>query len=90
MSPSGISKPYLAAWLKRTRQQLVASGRISELVLILSKAGDLAPDEWRAKLRRILDGDEEPGFEIITRIDSALARPVKLRDPGGEEGDLFA
>jgi hypothetical protein len=93
MFPSGISKPYLEAWLKRTRKQLMASGRLSELVLILSKAGDFTQGEWRTKLQRILNGDEKPGFEIITRVDSALACHVKLRAPGVEElreEDFFA
>jgi hypothetical protein len=77
MSAEGIRKPYLDAWLKRTGRELSASGRLSELVLILSRKEGRTADEWREYLQRILRREEDPGFELLTEIDSILARPGK-------------
>ena len=70
-------KPYLEAWLRRTGRELSASGRLSEVALILSrkKGGDTGV--WAERLRRILGREEDPGFELLTEIDAILARPAK-------------
>lgn len=70
-------KPYLEAWLRRTGRALSASGRLSEVALILSrkKGGDTGV--WAVRLRRILGREEDPGFELLTEIDAILARPAK-------------
>src|SRR5262245_35333070 len=34
--PGKPDRPYFESWLKRTRKQLAASGRLSEIALILS------------------------------------------------------
>jgi hypothetical protein len=71
-----LSKPFLEAWMKRTRKQLSGSGRISELALILARdAPRFTHDEWRLKLQAIYQGDEEPNLEFLTQIDSLLAKP---------------
>ncbi len=67
-------KPYLDAWLKRTGRELAASGRLSELVMILSRNHGGDADAWRERLQRIMAREEEPGFELLTEIDSILAR----------------
>lgn len=82
-------KPYLDAWLKRTGRELSASGRLSELVLILSRTKGREPWEWRERLQRILSREEDPGFELLTEIDSILARPTKGKRPEAGEPDLF-
>jgi hypothetical protein len=88
--PSGISrKPYLVAWLKRTRRELSLSGRLSEIGLILSRKLGGDAGEWRERLRKILGGEEEPGLELLTEIDSILARPSKAVPDTGREADLF-
>lgn len=89
MSPDGFSKPYLNAWLKRTRKQLAASGKLSELVLILSKNGGQDESVWRNRLQSILDGEEEPSFDVLTEIDSVLARPGKTGETRDQGAGLF-
>ena len=76
-------------WLGRTRKQLSGSGRLSELALILSRNGDWEESEWREKLQAILDGKEEPDFDLLTRIDSVLARPVAGDEKLQAQQDLF-
>jgi hypothetical protein len=86
---SAERKPYLEAWLRRTGRELSASGRLSEVALILSrkKGGDTGV--WAERLRRILGREEDPGFELLTEIDAILARPAR-RDVTAVPGhDLF-
>jgi hypothetical protein len=82
-------KPYLEAWLRRTGKELSASGRLSEIALILSqkKGGD--PSEWVDRIRRILARLDEPSFELLTEIDSLLVRPTKQKCPEVPDADLF-
>lgn len=82
-------KPFLDAWLKRTGRELSVSGRLSELVLILSRKKGGDPEQWRERLQRILNREEDPGFELLTEIDSILARPSKGSPDPHCEADLF-
>jgi hypothetical protein len=86
---SADRKPYLEAWLRRTGRELSVSGRLSEAALILSrkKGGDSA--EWAERLRRILGREEDPGFELLTEIDTILARPAKREASAAPARDLF-
>jgi hypothetical protein len=86
---SADRKPYLEAWLRRTGRELSASGRLSEAALILSrkKGGELG--DWTDRLRRILGRQEDPGFELLTEIDSILARPAKPDFPAASDVELF-
>jgi hypothetical protein len=74
MGVERLSKPFLEAWLRRTRKQLSGSGRISELAWILAKD---KIEYWRIKLQAIFQGNEEPTLEILTQIDSLLAKPSR-------------
>ena len=88
--PSGaIPKPYLQAWLRRTRRELAPSGRLSELAMILSQGDGQAADAWRRRLSRVLEGETEPNFELLTQIDSLLARPGEKPATNGGQEDLF-
>lgn len=82
-------KPYLEAWLRRTGRELAASGRLSEVALILSRKRGGEAVEWTERLRRILAREEEPGFEVLTEIDSLLARPARRRAQEPSGADLF-
>jgi hypothetical protein len=86
---SAERKPYLEAWLRRTGRELSASGRLSEAALILSRKKGGQAEEWTERLRRILGREEDPGFELLTEIDSILARPAKRDLPAGADADLF-
>lgn len=66
-------RPYFEAWLRRTRRVLAPSGRLTEIALRLSREEGGTPDDWRRKLRAILEGEETPTFELLTRIDAMLA-----------------
>lgn len=88
--PSGAGrKPYLDAWLKRTRRELSTSGRLSEIAMILAAKEGGDAGQWRERLREILGGEEEPGLELLTEIDSILAKPSKPSPAAGMEADLF-
>lgn len=86
---SAERKPYLEAWLRRTGRELSASGRLSEAALILSRKKGGQVEEWTERLRRILGREEDLGFELLTQIDSILARPAKRDLPAGADADLF-
>ncbi|MFD0895612.1 hypothetical protein KBB96_19230 [Luteolibacter ambystomatis] len=77
-APKPQKRPYLDAWLKRTRRQLAPSGRLSEAALILAREEGGSHDSWRLRLRQFLDGAETPSLELLTRIDALLA-PVKAK-----------
>jgi hypothetical protein len=83
-----VSKPFLETWLRRTRKQLSGSGRISQLAWILARdEPQFSHHEWCSKLQAIYQGDEEPGLELLTQIDSHLAKPSgKL---AADNSDLF-
>lgn len=83
-------KPYLSVWLRRTRKQLSASGKLSELALILSREGGGTEEEWRAVLQGLLvDGGQEPDLDLLTRLDSLLAKPANSAGGTDPEADLF-
>lgn len=81
-------RPYLESWLRRTRKQFAASGRLSEVALILSKEDGDSPERWSQLIRDILDERTTPSLDFLTRIDAVLAKPVD-RDPPDEQPRLF-
>ena len=89
MASGGKPRPYLDAWLKRAGKQLSASGRLSELVVILSEGRAADENYWRKRLQRILDREEEPDPELLMRIDLILAPPSRNALPEDEGRDLF-
>ena len=68
-----IDRPYFDNWLRRTRKQLLASGRLTELAMILSKEDGGSVDSWRLRLRELLEGAEMPGLDFLVRIDGLLS-----------------
>ena len=73
MFPPKADRPYFESWLRRTRKQLTASGRLTELALILSREDGGSEDHWRSRLRDLLEGGEMPGLEFLIRIDGLLS-----------------
>jgi hypothetical protein len=82
-------RPYFDAWLRRTRRQLAASGRLSQTAVRL--AGDFgeSPDVWVKRLRALLDGGEPPTLELLTRIDALLTPRAATRPEEASQGILF-
>lgn len=69
--------PYFDTWLRRTRKQLTASGRLSQVATVLADQDGTTQAEWEEKLRAMLEGDATPGLEILVRIDGILAGTPK-------------
>ena len=82
-------RPYLAAWLRRTRRQFAVSGRLSQIALVLSRQEGGSHELWRGRLAEILDERETPDFELLTKIDRLLAGPVRPDASAGEQGSFW-
>jgi hypothetical protein len=83
-------RPYFESWLKRTGRQLAVSGRLSQLATVLAAENGGSVDDWRSRLRTVLDGTEVPSLDLLTRIDVLLSGPSRLRrNEGAEQGLLF-
>ena len=88
MFPGKPDRPYLESWLRRTRKQLAASGRLSEIALILSREDGQPPQQWSSYLREVLEEEVTPSLDLLTRIDALLAKPVSREKPA-EPPSLF-
>lgn len=82
-------RPYFESWLRRINRQLAVSGRLSQTAMVLAGENGGTTDEWRTRLRRLLDGGEAPSLELLTRIDALLAVPPPARADGEIQGSLF-
>lgn len=89
MFSPAVQKPYFEAWLKRTRRQLAPSGRLSEIAWILSLEDGSEHDDWRVKLRDLLEGGELPSLDLLMRIDSLLAGSKLRNHPVESQLGLF-
>lgn len=73
----------MESWLRRTRKQLSASGRLSEFALILSREEGNTPAHWSNYLRSVIEEEITPSLDLLTKIDALLAKPVTPpTDPG--------
>ena len=88
MFPAKPDRPYLENWLRRMRKQLSASGRLSEIALILSREEGNTPEHWCTYLREVLEEETAPSLDLLTRIDALLAKPV-ASSAGSDTPDLF-
>ncbi|MBC8125733.1 MAG: hypothetical protein H8M99_01110 [Gloeobacteraceae cyanobacterium ES-bin-144] len=79
-------RPYFEAWLRRTSRQFAVSGRLTQTAMILAAEEGGTLDEWRTRLRILLDGNEMPSIELLTRIDSLLSGPSANRK--GDDGQV--
>jgi hypothetical protein len=83
-------RPYFESWLKRTGRQLAVSGRLSQLATVLAAENGGTVDDWRSRLRTLLDGAEVPSLDLLTRIDMLLSGPSRVRrDEDAQQGLLF-
>jgi hypothetical protein len=82
-------RPYLDAWLRRTRKQFAASGRLTQtaLALSLSEGGSVA--DWRVRLRQFLENSEVPTLDLLTKIDLLLSTPSKLKSSFSRQEEFF-
>jgi hypothetical protein len=85
MAERRSDRPYFEAWLRRTGRQLAISGRLTQVAWALAAEQGGTVDEWRSRLRILLDGGSLPSLELLTRIDKLLAGgPRSKRDPGSQ------
>jgi len=70
-------RPYFEAWLRRTGRQFAVSERLTETAMALAATEGGSVDEWRTRLRVILEGREVPSLDLLTRIDALLAGPSR-------------
>jgi hypothetical protein len=83
-------RPYFEAWLRRTGKQFAVSGRLTQTAMVLAAEEGGTVEEWRARLRVLLEGDEVPSLDLLTRIDALLAGPSTLKkDNDDSQGALF-
>ena len=84
--PPRADKSFYETWLRRTRRQLSASGRLSQVAQVLATdTGDTATF-WSARLRDLLEGTANPTLEELIRIEGLLATP---RPPSQRGQSLF-
>lgn len=84
-----LDRPYLAAWLRRTRRQFAVSGRLSQVALVLSRQEGGSRQAWHARLTDVLEERETPSFELLTKIDRLLAGPARPSAPGGDQESFW-
>jgi hypothetical protein len=82
-------RPYFEAWLKRTGKQFAVSGRLTQTAMVLAAEEGGTVDEWRTRLRVLLEGDEVPSLDLLTRIDALLAGPSRAKPGEDSQGGLF-
>ena len=82
-------RPYFEAWLRRTGRQFAVSGRLTQTAMVLAAESGGTVDEWRARLRTVLEGNEVPSLELLTRIDAILAGPTRIKGEDKIQESLF-
>lgn len=83
------SRPYFQTWIRRTGRQLAVSGKLTQTAVALSKLEGGNIDEWRGRLRELLEGHEPPSLDLLTRIDAILARPAKVKSVEHQQSPWF-
>jgi hypothetical protein len=82
-------RPYFDAWLRRISRHFAVSGRLSQTALVLANENGGTPEEWRERLRHLLDGGDAPSLELLTRIDALLTGPAPDSAEDSDQGMLF-
>ncbi len=65
------------------------SGRLTQIAMVLAAENGGTPDEWCARLRTMVEGNEIPSLDLLTRIDALLAGPSTTRGDDVAQGSLF-
>jgi hypothetical protein len=82
-------RPYFDAWLRRTGRQFAVSGRLTQTAAALSGMEGGSVEEWRLRLRGLLDGGEVPSLDLLVRIDGILAGPSRKSRKDDSQSLLF-
>jgi hypothetical protein len=82
-------KPYFEAWLRRTSKQFAVSGRLTQTAMVLAAEEGGTVNEWRTRLRTLLEGNETPSLDLLMRIDALLSGTSDKRPDDGAQSSLF-
>lgn len=82
-------KPYFDAWLRRTGRQFAVSGRLTQTAAALSATEGGTVEDWRTRLRTLLEGTEVPSLDLLMQIDMILAGPSRASAGEDPQGRLF-
>jgi hypothetical protein len=82
-------RPYFDTWLRRTGRQLAVSGRLSQIAMVLASENGGSADDWRARLRTVLEGNEIPSLDLLIQIDALLAGPSRVKQDNPSQTSLF-
>lgn len=63
---------YFEKWLPRARRLLAPSGRLSELVLVVSKKKGLPEEQVRTRYKNVLDGKEQPDADLVFEVEQFI------------------
>lgn len=74
--PVDPMKIYFTKWLPRARRHLAPSGRLTELAHTLSAKDQIPAEDWHSRLRRVLDGHEQPDTDLVFEVERFLAPPI--------------
>lgn len=87
VTPHSPDQPYFEAWRRRTGRQLAVSGRLSQVASILAAENGGSPEDWCGRLRLMLQGEDPPSIDLLTRIDALLMKPkpAKQAEPSTEQ-----
>ena len=78
---------YFTKWLPRARRLLAPSGRLTELAHTLSAKDQIPAEDWRSRIRRVLDGHEQPDTDLVFEVERFVARPAA--EPVEEQTEEF-
>lgn len=87
--PSDPMLLYYAKWLPRARRLLAPSGLLTELAQTLAAKDEIPAEDWRSRLRRILDGHEHPDADVVFEVERFVTRTVVEKTPDST-GNLLA
>lgn len=82
-------RPYFEAWLRRTGRQFAVSGRLTQTAMVLAAENGDTPEEWCIRLRTLMNGNEIPSLDLLTRIDALLAGSPPTDGDNQTQGSLF-
>lgn len=70
---------YYAKWLPRARRLLAPSGLLTELAQTLAAKDEVPAEDWRSRLRRVLDGHEQPDADLVFEVERFVSRPLPAK-----------
>ncbi len=86
------NRKHVENWLRRTRRELMVSGRLTEIAILLDRVTPIASTSWQVRLQGLLTGDWIPDSDEIILLDrmiSLAATGKKLSSEGDSSQQLL-